>query len=89
MDNFSFQCITKLCFGKDQQKKIGSRIQSYAKKVLLVYGGGSIKKNGVYDDVTTSLKEAGISFVELSGVQANPTYEKVLEGIEIAKKEQV
>ena len=49
MDNFSFQCITKLCFGKDQQKKIGARIQPFAKKVLLVYGGGSIKKNGIYN----------------------------------------
>lgn len=89
MDNFSFQCITKLCFGKDQQKKIGARIQPFAKKVLLVYGGGSIKKSGLYDEVVASLTEAGIAHVELSGVQANPTYEKVLEGIEIAKKEQV
>ncbi|MCR5498224.1 MAG: iron-containing alcohol dehydrogenase [Paludibacteraceae bacterium] len=89
MDNFSFQCITKYCFGKDQRKTVGSRIKPFASKVLLVYGGGSIKRNGVYDDVTKSLKEEGISFVELSGIQANPTYEKVLEGIEIAKKEQV
>lgn len=89
MDNFSFQCATKYCFGKDQRKTVGSRIKSFASKVLLVYGGGSIKRNGVYDDVTKSLKEEGISFVELSGIQANPTYEKVLEGIEIAKKEQV
>ena len=89
MDNFSFQCATKYCFGKDQRKTVGSRIRSFASKVLLVYGGGSIKRNGVYDDVTKSLKEEGISFVELSGIQANPTYEKVLEGIEIAKKEQV
>jgi len=89
MDNFSFQCITKYCFGRDQRKTVGSRIKPFASKVLLVYGGGSIKRNGVYDDVTKSLKEEGISFVELSGIQANPTYEKVLEGIEIAKKEQV
>jgi alcohol dehydrogenase YqhD (iron-dependent ADH family) len=89
MDNFSFQCATKYCFGKDQRKTVGPRIKTFASKVLLVYGGGSIKRNGVYDDVTKSLKEEGISFVELSGIQANPTYEKVLEGIEIAKKEQV
>ena len=89
MDNFSFQCITKYCFGRDQRKTVGSRIKPFASKVLLVYGGGSIKRNGVYDDVTKSLKEEGNSFVELSGIQANPTYEKVLEGIEIAKKEQV
>ncbi len=89
MDNFSFQCATKYCFGKDQRKTVGSRIKPFASKVLFVYGGGSIKRNGVYDDVTKSLKEEGISFVELSGIQANPTYEKVLEGIEIAKKEQV
>ncbi|MBO7507253.1 MAG: iron-containing alcohol dehydrogenase [Paludibacteraceae bacterium] len=89
MDNFSFQCATKYCFGRDQRKTVGSRIKPFASKVLLVYGGGSIKRNGVYDDVTKSLKDEGISFVELSGIQANPTYEKVLEGIEIAKKEQV
>ena len=89
MDNVSFQCATKYCFGRDQRKAVGSRIKPFASKVLLVYGGGSIKRNGVYDDVTKSLKEEGISFVELSGIQANPTYEKVLEGIEIAKKEQV
>ncbi len=89
MDNFSFQCATKYCFGKDQRKTVGSRIKPFASKVLLVYGGGSIKRNDVYDDVTKSLKEEGISFVELSGIQANPTYEKVLEGIEIAKKERV
>ncbi len=89
MDNFSFQSATKYCFGKDQRKTVGPHIKPFASKVLLVYGGGSIKRNGVYDDVTKSLKEEGISFVELSGIQANPTYEKVLEGIEIAKKEQV
>lgn len=89
MDIFSFQCATKYCFGRDQRKTVGSRIKPFASKVLLVYGGGSIKRNGVYDDVTKSLKDEGISFVELSGIQANPTYEKVLEGIEIAKKEQV
>ncbi len=89
MDIFSFQCATKYCFGRDQRKTVGPRIKPFASKVLLVYGGGSIKRNGVYDDVTKSLKDEGISFVELSGIQANPTYEKVLEGIEIAKKEQV
>ncbi len=89
MDNFSFQCITKLCFGRDQQKKIGSRIKPFADKVLIVYGGGSIKRSGLYDEVITSLNEAGVAHVELSGVQANPTYEKVLEGIALAKKESV
>lgn len=89
MDNFSFQCITKLCFGRDQQKKIGSRIKPFADKVLIVYGGGSIKRSGLYDEVITSLDEAGVAHVELSGVQANPTYEKVLEGIALAKKESV
>lgn len=86
---FHFNALRRSASAKTNRKKIGARIQSYAKKVLLVYGGGSIKKSGLYNEVLASLKEAGISHAELSGVQANPTYDKVLEGIEIAKKEQV
>lgn len=87
MDNFSFQMSTKYVFGKDSQKKIGELVKPYADRVLLVYGGGSIKRNGLYDDVVASLAANGVSFVELSGVQANPRYETVLDGIELVRKE--
>lgn len=80
---------TKYVFGKEAHKKIGELLKPIADKVLLVYGGGSIKSNGLYDDVVASLSEAGVSFVELSGVQANPRYDKVLEGVELVRKEGV
>ena len=87
MNNFMFQMPTKYVFGKDSHKGIGELVKPYADKVLLVYGGGSIKRNGLYDDVIASLNAQGVAYVELSGVQANPRYEKVLEGIELVKKE--
>ncbi|MCQ2191584.1 MAG: iron-containing alcohol dehydrogenase [Paludibacteraceae bacterium] len=87
MNNFSFQMSTKYVFGKDKHKKIGELLKPLAKKVLLVYGGGSIKRNGVYDDVMASLKENGIASVELQGIQANPRYEKVVEGVAMLRKE--
>ena len=87
MNNFSFQMSTNYVFGKDKHKKIGELVKPYADKVLLVYGGGSIKRNGVYDGVTASLKENGVAYIELSGIQANPRYEKVQEGIALLRKE--
>ena len=87
MNNFSFQMSTNYVFGKDKHKKIGELVKPYANKVLLVYGGGSIKRNGVYDGVTASLKENGVAYIELSGIQANPRYEKVQEGIALLRKE--
>ncbi len=66
MHNYEFLCPTKIFFGKDTHKEVGEKIKPYAKKVLLHYGGGSIKNNGVYDDVVESLNAAGIEFVELS-----------------------
>ncbi|UZN22450.1 iron-containing alcohol dehydrogenase [bacterium 3DAC] len=90
MRNFVFHNPTKYVFGKDTVKKIGEEIVSFgSKKVLLVAGGGSIKKNGVYDTVVDSLKKHGIQWVELWGVRPNPVLSKVKEGIEIAKKENV
>lgn len=87
MNNFSFQAGTNYVFGKDKHKKIGELVKPYASKILLVYGGGSIKRNGIYDDVVASLKANNIEFVELSGIQANPRYEKVQEGIALLRKE--
>ncbi|NOZ91838.1 MAG: iron-containing alcohol dehydrogenase, partial [Dictyoglomi bacterium] len=90
MRNFVFHNPTKYVFGKDTVKKIGEEIASFgSKKVLLVAGGGSIKKNGVYDTVVDSLKKHDIQWVELWGVRPNPVLSKVREGIEIAKKENV
>lgn len=90
MDAFTFYCPTLFAFGDGEEKKTAELVRKFGgSKVLLVYGGGSVKRNGAYDDVTFSLKEAGIPWVELSGIQANPRSGKVYEGIELARREQV
>ncbi len=78
---------TKIIFGKDTERKIGSEIKKYTHKVLLHYGKGSIKKNGVYDKTINSLRENKIAFTELAGVEPNPRLSLVKEGINICRKE--
>ena len=89
-DNFEVLLPTKIYFGKGEENKIGEIISSYGyKKVLFHYGKNSIKKSGLYDKVVSSLKKNNIEFVELGGVQANPTLEKVKEGIILSRKNNV
>lgn len=85
MENFVFKNATKIIFGKDTEKLVGSEVKQYADKVLLCYGGGSIKKSGLYDKVITSLKENNISFIELSGIKPNPRLSLVREGIKLCR----
>jgi alcohol dehydrogenase YqhD (iron-dependent ADH family) len=87
MQNFIFENPTKIIFGQGQIKRIGQEAVRYGKKVLLVYGQGSIKKNGVYGQVISSLNESKMTIVEFSGVRSNPVLSHALEGIEIAKRE--
>jgi alcohol dehydrogenase YqhD (iron-dependent ADH family) len=89
MQNFIFHIPTKIIFGKDQIGKIGKEVGRYGKKALLVYGMSSIIKNGIYDKVTDSLRNAGISFVDFPGVKSNPILSHVRSGIELARREQV
>ncbi len=90
MRNFIFHNPTKIIFGKDTVGKIGEEIKNFGyKKVLFLYGKGSIKRNGVYDTVVDSLKNNGIDWVEVSGVKPNPVLSKVHEAINVAKKENV
>lgn len=87
MNNFIFENATKVYFGKDCVKEyLSSLVKQYGDKVLLAYGGGSIKKNGIYDEVIDILKQAGKEIIEFSGIMANPTYAKVLEGAKLAKE---
>ena len=73
MNDFVFHTPTKVFFGRGGEKKVGEILRSYGfSKVLFHYGSGSIKRSGLYDTVVASLKDAGISFVELGGVEANP-----------------
>ncbi len=89
MENFEFQNETKIIFGKDTELKVGFEVSKYSKKVLLHYGGGSIKKTGLYDKVVLSLKDNDIDFIELSGVRPNPRLGLVKEGIEKCREENV
>lgn len=90
MVNFEFQNPAKIIFGKGVIAKVGEEIKKHnGQKVLLVAGGGSIKRNGIYDAVVQSLSDAGITVFELWGVQPNPLLSKVLEGAEICKKESI
>ncbi len=87
MHNFIFENATKVFFGKGCVKEYLSCLtKTYGDAVMLCYGGGSIKKNGIYDEVTGILKSAGKTIVEFSGIMANPTYAKVLEGAKLAKE---
>ncbi|MGG1676825.1 iron-containing alcohol dehydrogenase [Neobacillus sp. NRS-1170] len=87
MDNFTFWNPTVLIFGKDQLEQLKTQVTRFGKKVLLVYGGGSIKRNGLYDKVTSLLDEIGAEVYELSGVEPNPRLTTAQKGIEICKKE--
>lgn len=89
MLNFTFKCPTKIIFGKGEEKNIGTYVSEYSKNILLVYGGGSIKKTGLYDTVVSSLNEAGVSFKELSGIQPNPRLSPVYEGIKICRENNI
>jgi alcohol dehydrogenase len=87
MDNFTFYNPTKLIFGKDQLVELKNEVPQYGKKVLLVYGGGSIKRNGLYDSVINYLKEIGAEVFELAGVEPNPRISTVRKGVQICKEE--
>ncbi|TMP86064.1 NADH-dependent alcohol dehydrogenase [Pseudoalteromonas ruthenica] len=86
MLNFEFKNTTELLFGEGQSKLIAERLNS-SDKILLLYGGGSIKKNGVYDDVVAAL--AGFEFVEFAGVEPNPTYETLSEALQVVKEQDI
>lgn len=89
MDNFIYHVPTDIYFGKGQISQLGKRMSSLAKKVLLVYGGGSIKKIGLYDQIMQQLQQAGITVFELAGVEPNPRIQTVKKGVAICKKEGV
>ena len=86
MNNFIFENKTKVYFGKGGVKEyLGSLLKNYGDTVMLAYGGGSIKRNGVYDEVTAILHDAGKTVIEFSGIMPNPTYAKVQEGAKLAR----
>lgn len=89
LGNFCYANPTKLYFGDDSLKSLNTELPKYGKNVVLVYGGGSIKKNGIYDEVIEILNANGKTVSEIAGVMPNPTIEKLYEGMEIARKANV
>lgn len=89
LGNFSYANPTKLYFGDDSLKSLNTELPKYGKNIVLVYGGGSVKKNGLYDEVIEILNANGKTVSEIAGVMPNPTIEKLYEGMEIARKANV
>jgi alcohol dehydrogenase len=89
MRNFNYKNGTEIIFGKETESQIGSLVKNYTNKVLLHFGGGSIKKSGLYDRVMASLKEENIEFFELDGVKPNPRVSLVREGINICRENNI
>jgi alcohol dehydrogenase YqhD (iron-dependent ADH family) len=86
MENFEFLSPTRIIFGRGTQNRVGSECQRYSKRILLHYGGGSIKRSGLYGQIVKSLTEAGVEYWELGGVQPNPRLSLVHQGIELCRK---
>ena len=90
MNNFKMTNMPKVYFGQGALKEaLNTELKTVGDNVLLAYGGGSIKKTGIYDEVVTLLKEAGKNIFEFNGIMSNPTYAKVLEGDKIVKDNQI
>ena len=87
MNNFIFENKTRVYFGKGGVKEhLGGLLRDYGETVMLAYGGGSIKRSGVYDEIMGILHAAGKRVVEFDGIMPNPTYAKVQEGEKLARK---
>lgn len=89
MLNFDYSIPTKIFFGRDKINVLGQQLKLYGNKVLLVYGGGSIKRNGIYDRIASILNENSISFWELPGVEPNPRIGTVRKGVELCRENSI
>lgn len=88
MENFVFNNPTKIIFGKGSENQVGNEVKDY-KKILLHYGGGSIKKSGLYTRVIQSLSENGVEYIELPGVRPNPVLSLIYEGIRLCRENNI
>lgn len=89
MENFSFQNTTQIVFGAGTHREVGELLQGRAKKILLLYGNGSIKRTGLYDGICASLKAAGVPFVEVGGIRPNPDVALIRRAVAVCREEQV
>lgn len=88
LGNFTYHNPTKIYFGEDSLQSLKQELPKYGDNVVLIYGGGSIKKNGIYDAIQKLLEQQGKQVTEISGVMPNPTLKKLYEGIDIARQHQ-
>ncbi len=89
MNNFVYENPVKVYFGEDQLCHLGEELKKYGNRVLLTYGGGSIKKSGLYDSIVAEIKKADMELFELSGIEPNPRIESVRDGSALCKKEKI
>lgn len=89
MNNFEYYAPTRICFGKGEISKLPAQILKTGDRVLLAYGGGSVKKIGLYDEVVRLFRENGISYAELGGIEPNPKIESVREGVRICREQKL
>lgn len=90
MDKFMYVCPTKVYFGEGSAAQaFAAELGKFGENVMLAYGGGSVKKNGIYDEIKALLSQAGKRIVDFSGIMPNPTYAKVQEGAALARQEKV
>ena len=89
MENFDYCNPTRIVFGRGVRTQVGELVKPHADRVLLHYGGGSIKRSGLYDEIAASLKAAGVAYVELGGVVPNPRLSLVREGIALCRRERI
>jgi len=89
MENFDYCNPTRIVFGRGVRTQVGELVKPHADRVLLHYGSGSIKRNGLYDAIVASLKAAGVAYVELGGVVPNPRLSLVREGIALCRRERI
>ena len=81
MNSFIYDIPVKVYFGRDQLSHLGTELRKFGRRVLLTYGGGSIKRNGLYDRVVSELRNADMEVYELSGIEPNPRIESVRQGV--------
>ncbi len=89
MNNFIYDIPTRVYFGTNQLGHLGGELKAYGKRVLLVYGGGSIKKTGLYDKVLAEIGKAGLELFELSGIEPNPRIDSVRRGARLCKEKKI
>jgi alcohol dehydrogenase YqhD (iron-dependent ADH family) len=89
MDNFDFRNPTKVVFGRETENRVGAEAAAYARRILLHFGGGSVRASGLLDRIKASLRAAGVEWVELGGVKPNPRLSLVHEGVRICKQEKL